>query len=85
MKTTIELPEALFLAAKRKALERGTTLRALIEMGLRTVLEQSPRSQHEPYCFPVITTMMQPAAGDGDLNTFIDQIRNEQLHQLLPR
>lgn len=41
MKTTIEISDALFDAAKRQAGERGTTLRALVEEGLRTVLDSS--------------------------------------------
>ncbi len=39
MKTTIEISDALFVAAKRHATERGTTLRALVEEGMRTVLD----------------------------------------------
>lgn len=34
-KTTVEIPDELFIAAKRHAAERRTTLRALIERGLR--------------------------------------------------
>jgi hypothetical protein len=40
VKTTIEIADALFEAAKRRASERGTTLRALVEEGLHAVLEQ---------------------------------------------
>lgn len=40
MKTTIELPEALFERAKRHARARKTTLKALIEQGLRLVLAE---------------------------------------------
>ena len=43
MKTTIEISDALLDAAKRLAGERGTTLRALVEVGLRTVLDSSPQ------------------------------------------
>ena len=35
MKTTVELDDELFKAAKRAALEEGITLRQLIEEGLR--------------------------------------------------
>lgn len=42
MKTTIEISDALLRAAKRRADERGTTLRALVEEGLRSVLEEAP-------------------------------------------
>jgi len=43
MKTTIELPDELFVAAKKRAAELRCSLKALIERGLRTELRQ-PRS-----------------------------------------
>ena len=43
MKTTVELPDSLLREAKRVALRDRTTVRALIERGLRTVL--NPRRQ----------------------------------------
>ena len=41
MKTTIDLTDALFLTAKLHAQQRQTTLRALVEEGLRQVLSQA--------------------------------------------
>jgi hypothetical protein len=38
MKTTVELADELFVAAKKEAAERRTTLRQLIETGLRREL-----------------------------------------------
>ena len=38
MKTTVELPDALIREAKRVALRENTTVRALIERGLRSVV-----------------------------------------------
>ena len=38
MKTTLELPDDLFIAAKKKAAESRTTLRSLVERGLRREL-----------------------------------------------
>ena len=38
MKTTVELPDALLREAKRVALREKTTVRALIERGLRSVV-----------------------------------------------
>jgi hypothetical protein len=38
MKTTIELPEALYEEARRIAGERGVSLKSLIEAGLRHVI-----------------------------------------------
>jgi hypothetical protein len=41
MKTTIEISDALLEAAKRRAAEKGTTLRMLMEEGLRRVLGEA--------------------------------------------
>jgi hypothetical protein len=41
MKTTIDLPDELFVAAKRRAAEDRTTLRAIVERGLRAQLGTS--------------------------------------------
>ncbi len=40
MKTTIELPKSLLAEAKACAAREGSTLRALIEAGLRAVLKE---------------------------------------------
>jgi hypothetical protein len=42
MKTTIELPDSLLARAKRHARKLGKPLRALVEEGLRRVLESEP-------------------------------------------
>ena len=42
IKTTIEISDALLDAAKRQAGESGTTLRAVVEAGLRAVLDSAP-------------------------------------------
>jgi hypothetical protein len=41
MKTTIELPDELLIAAKKRAAETRTTLRAIFERGLRRELAES--------------------------------------------
>ena len=38
MKTTIDLPDDLFIAVKKLAAERRTTIRSLVERGLRKEL-----------------------------------------------
>jgi hypothetical protein len=42
MKTTVEIPDALMARAKRHARKLGKPFRALIEEGLRRVLEAEP-------------------------------------------
>jgi hypothetical protein len=48
MKTTIELPEPLVERAKRLAARDSTTLRELVEAGLRHVLKERS-SRKEPF------------------------------------
>lgn len=43
MKTTVDLPDDLFIAAKKRAAELRQPLRALIERGLRAELDRSTR------------------------------------------
>ena len=48
MKTTVEIPETLFKQAKEIAAREHTTLRALVEDGLRRVIELR-RNQARPF------------------------------------
>lgn len=43
VRTSLELPEAVWLKAKQRALEERTDLRALIIEGLEYVLARKPR------------------------------------------
>ncbi len=45
MKTTVEISDALLRAARQLAAEEGTNVRALIEEGLRRVIEQRWRTR----------------------------------------
>lgn len=44
-KTSLDLPEGLLSEAKQLAARERTTLRALVEAGLRTVLDRRGRSE----------------------------------------
>jgi hypothetical protein len=57
MKTTVEIPDQLLRDAKRVALRERTTVRALIERGLRAVVEGRRPSQQ---------FRLRAAAFDGD-------------------
>ncbi len=46
MKTTVDLPAPLLKRAKRLAAKRGTTLKSLLEFGLRRILDEE---QAEPF------------------------------------
>jgi hypothetical protein len=43
MKTTFDLPDPLLDKARRVAASRGTTVKALVETGLRKVIEEHSR------------------------------------------
>ncbi len=45
MKTTVELPDELLIAAKTRAVETRSTLRELIERGLRSELQRARRDK----------------------------------------
>lgn len=45
MKTTIDLPDALLIQAKKRAAESRTTLREIFERGLRRELNGAPGSE----------------------------------------
>jgi Arc/MetJ family transcription regulator len=47
MKTTIEIADALLAEAKQVALDEQTTIRALVEEGLRRVLDE--RRERKPF------------------------------------
>jgi Arc/MetJ family transcription regulator len=46
MKTTIDISDPLLERAKRAAAQQSTTLKALVEAGLRHVLRERQRSRH---------------------------------------
>ena len=50
MKTTVEIHDALLLRAKHHARRNGTTLRSVIEEGLRRTLNEA--TPQEPYRLP---------------------------------
>ena len=47
MKTTIDIQDELLTRAKRHARQTGRPLRAVVEEGLRLVLETPPRAGYE--------------------------------------
>ena len=60
MKTTVEIAEDLIARTREVARREGTTLRALIEEGLRAALAQREQKAAEPYHWPDLSV-----AGEG--------------------
>jgi hypothetical protein len=69
MKTTVEIADPLFREARRAAERDGTTLRDLIELGLRRVLDERKTRPSEPYKLPDCSNRhakLQPWIREGD-------------------
>lgn len=66
MKTTLEIADPLLRKAKQLAARDGTTLRALVEEGLQTVVTERTRPD-TPYEWKI-----RPFRGDG----FTDEFKN---------
>ena len=74
MRTSIDLPDALFAKAKRLAKARGTTLRELTIEGLETVLER-----HRPRA----TFRLRDASyGEGGLTEGLDETDWDRIRDL---
>jgi hypothetical protein len=69
VKTTLEIPDALLGRVKTLALNEGTTIRALVEEGLRRILEE--RRSRPPFKLRRASFAgkgVQPGQREGDWN-----------------
>lgn len=73
MKTTLNLDDELLTQAKRRARERGTTLTAVVEAGLRALLTEGPAPAYR-LRLPVVR---------GDAPPLVDPADREALHAVL--
>lgn len=79
MKTTVEIADDLFTRTREVAKREGTTLRTLIEEGLRIVLAQ--REQKASYQWPDLSVEGQglaPGVEDGAWEPLRDRIYAER-------
>ncbi len=77
MKTTIEISDALFRAAKRQAEQEGSTLRALVEEGLRRVLNENDARARKRFLLRRVSFRGQgpsPAVEEGSWEKVRDAI-----------
>ncbi len=65
MKTTLELPDALFIAAKKRAAEERTTLREIVERGLRRELSAHGRKQRRRVGHPIRWVTVEGGLPEG--------------------
>jgi len=76
MRTTVRLHDHLLRQAKRRAVETGRTLTALIEEGLRTVLARPPLGRDA-------SPVELPVSGRGGLRPGVDLDDTAALHDLM--
>ena len=73
MRTTIRLDDDLLARAKRAAVERGTTLTALIEDALRRALAPEPTRTRRPVSLPTFRgDGLQPGVDLDDTSSLLD-------------
>lgn len=65
MKTTLNLDDELLRRAKRRAQDRGSTLTAVVEDGLRAVLAAGPAPAYELQ-LPVVSGDAPPVVDPAD-------------------
>jgi hypothetical protein len=69
MKTTIDIADSVLSAAKKEAERRGTTLREVVESGLRLVLAESREKGRRGFTLrkhPFRGEGLQPGIREGD-------------------
>jgi hypothetical protein len=75
MRTSIDIPDALLVRARRLAESRGTTLREVVLDGLRAVVEQGTRR-------PAPFRLRDAAFGEGGLAEGLDETDWDRIRDL---
>ncbi len=78
MKTTVELPDDLFIAAKRRAAEERSTLRAIVGRGVRAQLRRPQADRKRTGRSPIRWVTV-----DGGLPTGVDLGNRAAMHDWL--
>ncbi len=79
MRTTVRLPEDLLRRAKRKAASEGRTLTALIEDGLRALVDERPKPAKARRILPRVSKATGGLMPGVDLTRFSDLQEMEDL------
>ena len=77
MKTTLDLPDELFVAAKKRAADERCPLRDLVARGLRAQLQNPTRSRRGSKAIEWVTVKggLPPGIDVADRNAMHDRLR----------
>lgn len=81
MKTTVDLPDELFIAAKKRAAELRQPLRALIERGLRAELSRGTshhQAERRTIRWVTVAGGLPPGVDVGDRAAMHDWLRQQR-------
>ena len=79
MKTTVELPDDLLIAAKKRAAETRTTFKSILERGLRRELRSPERVRRRP------GRKIRWVSVPGPLPADLDLASRDRMHDYLRR
>jgi hypothetical protein len=82
MKTTFDLPDDLFVAAKQQAAQERTTLKSIVERGLRSQLSRPARAQGRLRARPGAVRWVTV---NGGLPADVDLTNRVEMHDWLRR
>lgn len=79
MKTTLDLPDELFVAAKKRAAEQRRPLRELVEQGIRTELKKGRTARPGPAPIGWVTVKggLPPGVDVSDRDAMHDRLRRQ--------
>ena len=80
MKTTLDLPDALFVAAKKRAAEERRSLRDLVASGLRAELDGPTRSGRaaKPIAWVTVRGGLPPGMNVANRDDMYDRLKRGQ-------
>jgi hypothetical protein len=80
MKTTLDLPDALFVAAKKRAADERRPLRDLVAAGLRAQLQSPARSRRKARAIAWVTVKggLPPGVDVADRDAMHDSLRRSR-------
>lgn len=80
MKTTIELPDDLLIEAKKRAIEMRTSLKVLVERGLRRELIEGgkPKPRKPRIQWVTVKGGLPEGVDPSDRASMVDWVRNDR-------